>query len=112
MEGKSSNSQDDSPGMPFLFLRPYLVHVYRAGYYSDYIPFSPELDRDYAYDFQSAQSALVPTMLDYEKPWDFDFVILNLARPQALASILKRWPSRMVVYSGDFNVVLIQRLKS
>jgi len=111
LQHEGLTNPDVFPGTPFLILKPLLEHVYRAGYYSDYKPINPDTDQDYAYDFQTAQFALAPTILDYENPGNYEFVILNLAHPGNLASVLERWPSHVVIASGDLNVVLIKRIK-
>jgi hypothetical protein len=98
------------PGSPFLFLKPFLVHVYRAGYYSDYTPLNPDVDPDYAYSFQSAQSVLAPTILDHENPDKYDYVVIVMTRPQELGPILKRWPLSVYIYNG-YNILAIHRLR-
>jgi len=106
---KSLSSSDDFPGSRFLFLKPFLAHVDRAGYYTDYAPSDPDLDPVYAYHFQTALFALAPTLLDHKKPWDYEFVIVHLSHQELMADVLKRWPSRVIVSNGA-NIVLIRRL--
>lgn len=98
---KTLKGPDVFPGSPFLFLKPTLAHVYRAGYYSDYAPAHPDTDIVYAYNFQTAQFALAPTMLDHEHPWNYEYVVMVLSRPQAVASVLKHFPSQVCLYNGS-----------
>ena len=97
---KTATGPDVFPGSPFLFLKPTLAHVYRAGYYSDYAPANPDIDVTYANNFQAAQFALAPTMLDHENPWKYDVVIMVLS-PKAAASMFKRLPSPAGFYNGS-----------
>jgi len=108
---KFLDSSDEFPGTPFLFLKPSLTHVYHAGYYADHTPANPDIDPNYARNFQTAGFALAPTFLDHENPWKYSFVIVHLSHPEALANILKQWPSRVMSSNGS-NIFLLQQIKS
>ena len=107
---KVLDSTDVFPGTPFLFLRPHLMHQFQAGYYDDRTPANPDLDPVYARNFQTAEFALAPTILDHEKPWDHDLVIVCFSGVRSIPNIIKHWPSRIIAFNGS-NIVLLRRLK-
>jgi hypothetical protein len=109
---KPDNSFNHLPGESFLFLRPYLSSVYRAGYFSDYTPADPDFEPRYAYFFQTAQFALAPTILDHEKPWSHDFVILRIFDPKSWVAIGHLLHYRVIAVSKGSDIVLIERVKT
>jgi len=104
---KVLDSSDNFPGTPFLFLKPFLAHVFQAGYYDDHTPANPDINPLYARNFQTAQFALAPAFLTMRNP-GLRFVIVHLSSAQALASIIKQWPSRVIAFNG-FDIALIRR---
>jgi len=107
---KVLDSSDNFPGTPFLFLKSFLTHIYQAGYYDDHTPVNPDLDPVYARNFQTAEFALAPTILDHEKPWKYDLVIIHFSGTRSISNIIKHLPSRIVAFNGS-NIALIRRLK-
>ena len=70
-----TNSFASSPGFEFECLRPYLINVRKAGYYTSQPSNHPYPDTKIVWGFVQAQYALSPTILDLMHPWDHEYVV-------------------------------------
>ncbi|GEM_PF-4305818 len=65
-------------GFKFECLRPYLRHVRKAGYYT-YPSLAQQRKNLYIMkDFGEAQYVVSPTIFDFERPWDYEYVVFLL----------------------------------
>jgi len=65
------------PGDKFVPLRPYLIGVRKVGYYTDQTSENPITDVNIMKDYQQAQYALSPTILDYYHGLNYELIIFN-----------------------------------
>ncbi len=82
------------PGLEFTGLRPFLHGVREAGYYGGKVPSDHNLDAHLYFDYQQAQYALSPVLLDNLFPFTHEWLILKDADPADFkARVVARLPN-------------------
>jgi hypothetical protein len=78
----------------------WLNHVDRAGFYSDSSNSKSTTDPKFAFYYQWAQLVLSPTLLDYEQPFLYDYLIVRM-NTSDLNGLKNRYPWREAKYLGE-----------
>lgn len=85
------------PGGPFLGLRPYLKGVRWAGYCADSKLVNRDVDTAFMFFYQRAQFALSPTMLDKNKPLEYEYIILFNKQKLWEEELLSKLKAKVIV---------------